>query len=126
MSEAHPTGLFGLLKRLGDRAVGTVQNRLELFAIELKEEKCRIIQAILLVSAVIALGVTTLALLTFTVVILFWENGRVTALCGLSGLYILATVLALRSLRRLLTTGPAFEGTLEELKKDRACLQSTN
>lgn len=123
MSEGNPSGLFGSLKRLGDLALGTVQNRLKLFATELEVEKWRFVQALLLTAAAIAFGTIALAMVTLTVVVLFWENGRVPALCVLSAIFLVATGLVFRSLRQFAHGPPGFTGTLGELEKDRACLQ---
>lgn len=114
-------GLFTSAKRLADLVLATAHNRIDLFAVELQEEKCRFVQAILLTAGVIALGVSALALSTITLVVLFWENGRVPVLCGLSGLFIVGVCLAVRSLRKCLASGPGFKSTLGELQKDRAC-----
>ena len=96
MSETN-NGLFASAKRLADLTLATAQNRVELFAVELQEEKCRLIQALLLAAGAIALGVTALTLVTITVVLLFWENGRVPALCVLSGLFVVASFLVFRA-----------------------------
>lgn len=124
MDDPNHTSLFGSAKRLGELAVATAHNRIELFAVELQEEKCRLIQAILLTAASIAFGVAALTLLTLTVIILFWEHGRVPALCVLSGLFIVATILLVRALRKVLGSAPGFSGTLGELEKDRVCFRS--
>ena len=128
MSEATETkpGVWASLKRILDTLLATAQNRVELFAVELQEEKCRLAEAILCAAAAAALGMMTLTLVTFTVVILFWENGRIPALVGLSMLYLVGTALAWRALRSRLKARSAFTGTLEELKKDRACLDTDN
>src|SRR5689334_20796000 len=123
MSEPS-NGLFTSAKRLVDLTLATAQNRVELFAIELQEEKCRLVQALLLAAAAIALGVTALTLVTITVVVLFWEKARVPALCVLSGLFVVATCLVVRALNRLVASAPGFRSTLAELEKDRACFQS--
>jgi uncharacterized membrane protein YqjE len=122
MSETNH-GLFASAKRLADLTLATAHTRIELFAVELQEEKCRLIQSLVLAAAAIALGVTALTLVTITLVVLFWENGRVPALCVLSGLFVIATVLVIRTLKKLVESGPGFASTLAELKKDRACLQ---
>lgn len=119
-------GVWASLKRIVDTLLATVQNRVELFAVELQEEKCRLVEAILCAAAVAAFGMMTLSLLTFTVVILFWENGRLAALAGLSVLYLVGTALAWRALQARLKARSAFAGTLDELKKDRACLETDN
>jgi uncharacterized membrane protein YqjE len=120
MSEPN-NGLLASAKRLADLTLATAQNRVELFAVELQEEKCRLIQSLLLAAAAIALGVTALTLVTITVVVLFWENGRVPALCVLSGLFIVASFFVFRALNKLVASGPGFGSTLAELEKDRAC-----
>jgi uncharacterized membrane protein YqjE len=79
------------------------------------------VQAILLTAAGIALSVSALALITMTLVLLFWENGRMAVLCVLSALFIIGAGLVLRSLRKCLASGPGFKNTLSELEKDRAC-----
>ena len=114
-------GLFASAKRLADLTVATAHNRVELFAVELQEEKCRLIQALLLAAGAIALGATALTLVTITVVLLFWENGRVPALCVLSGLFVVASFLVFRALKKLVPSGPGFGSTLAELEKDRTC-----
>jgi uncharacterized membrane protein YqjE len=123
MSETN-NGLFASAKRLADLTLATAHNRVELFAVELQEEKCRLIQALLLAAGAIALGVTALTLVTITVVVLFWENGRVPALGVLSGLFVIAAVFVIRALKKLVANAPGFRGTLAELEKDRACFQT--
>src|SRR5688572_14176369 len=107
MSETN-NGLSASAKRLADVTLATAQNRVGLFAVELHEEKCRHIQSLLLAAAAIALGVTALTLVTITVVVLFWENGRVPALCVLSGLFVIAAVFVFRALKKLVASGPGF------------------
>jgi uncharacterized membrane protein YqjE len=128
MSEASETkpGVWASLKRILDTLLAAAQNRVELFAVELQEEKCRLVEAILCAAAVAAFGMMTLSLVTFTVVLLFWENGRLPALASLSVLYLVGTVLAWRALQSRLKDRSAFAGTLDELKKDRACLGTDN
>ena len=120
MSETN-NGLFASVKRLADLTLATAHNRVELFSVELQEEKCRFVQAILLTAGAIALGVSALALITMTLVLLFWENGRMAVLCVLSALFLIGTGLVLRSLRKCLASGPGFKSSLSELEKDRAC-----
>ena len=126
MSDSNPAGLFSSLKRLGDLTLATAQNRLQLFAVELQEEKARFVQAVLLAAAAIALGAVALTLVTITVVVLCWENGRVPVLCVLSSLYVIATAVVAWLLKKKLMGAPAFNGTLSELEKDRACFLPDN
>ena len=119
-------GVWASLKRIADTLLATAQNRVELFAVELQEEKCRLVEAILCAAAVAAFGMMTLTLVTFTVVALFWENGRLAVLIGLSVVYLVVTALAWRALQTRLKTRTAFTGTVGELKKDRSCLETEN
>jgi uncharacterized membrane protein YqjE len=73
---------------------------------------------------VIACGVTALTLTTITIVVLFWENERLIALGVLSGLFVIATIVAGWGLNKSLSSGPGFGATLSELDKDRTCLQA--
>ena len=124
-SESKP-GVWASLKRILDTLLATAQNRIELFAVELQEEKCRLVEAILCAAAVMAFGMMTLTLVTFTIVVFFWENGRLPALAILSLLYLTGTVLAWRSLQSRIKARSAFAGTIEEIKKDRSCLETDN
>ncbi len=119
-------GVWASVKRICDTLLATAQNRVELFAVELQEEKCRLIEAILCAAAVAVLGMLTLTLATFTLVILFWENGRFVALISLSLVYLVGTLLAWRALKTRLNSGSAFTATIDELKKDRSCLNDQN
>ena len=124
MTETPETksGVWASLKGIADGLLATAQNRVELFAVELQEEKCRVVEAMLCAAAVAAFGMMTLSVVTVTVVILFWENGRWAALAGLSVLYLVGTACAWRALQSRLKTRVAFADTVEEIKKDRACL----
>lgn len=120
-SESKP-GIWTALRRILDTMLATLQNRVEVFAVELQEEKCRLIEALLCAAAVAAFGMMTLTLLSFTLVTLFWENGRTTVLVSLCVLYSLVTAFAWRALRLRLKSRRAFSATLDEIKKDRSCL----
>jgi uncharacterized membrane protein YqjE len=122
MSEPN-NGLFASAKRLADLVLAAGHNRVELFAVELQEEKCRFVQAILLTAGTIALGVSALTLVTITLVLVFWDRGLVPVLCALSMLFIIGAGWLAQALRKCLLSGPGFKGTLGELRKDRACLQ---
>jgi uncharacterized membrane protein YqjE len=126
VSEASETksGVWVSLKRILDTLLATAQNRVELFAAELQEEKCRLVEAILCAAAVAAFGMMTLTMVTFTIIFLFWENGRLHALAALSVLYLTATIMAWRALHLRLKARSPFAASVDELKKDRSCLES--
>ena len=109
----------------GKRILRTVfdlaQTRLELFLVELKEERIRVVDALLLFAIGIVCAAMTLVLLTFIVVLAFWEH-RVLALALLTLLYGALATGAFCLLRKRLADWSSFSATLNELKKDRACL----
>jgi uncharacterized membrane protein YqjE len=128
MSEDTETkpGVWASLKRGLDALLATTHNRVELFVVELQEEKCRLVEVIVCAAAVVALGLMSLSLVTLTVVVLCWENGLLAALASLSILYLIGTALVWRALQTRLRARSAFASTLDELKKDRSCLETEN
>jgi uncharacterized membrane protein YqjE len=121
----EPDGLLATGKRILRTVGDLVQSRLELFLHELKEERIRLLDALLLVAACGVCALMTLALLTFTLVVVFWEY-RVLVLVGLTLAYGAGAVAAFWTLRNRLRAWQSFAATLEQIKKDRACLQKPN
>ncbi len=128
MNEPNETtgGILATLRSMLDDGLALAQNRLEIFAVELHEEKCRLVELFLWASALVAFGMMTLTLLTFVVVVLFWDNARIPALAVLSLLYLVAAFLAWRGLRARMSNSTAFAETLGEFRRDRACLRPEN
>ena len=85
-SQHEAGGLLATGKRILRSAGDLVQSRLELFLVELKEERIRLFDALLLVVVCVVCVLMTLALLTFTLVVVFWEH-RVVELVLLLLLY---------------------------------------
>ena len=119
--ETRP-GVWSSLKRVLDGLLATVENRVKLISVELQEEKCRLVEAILLAAGVATFGIMTLTLITFTLVALFWDSARMTVLVALGVVYLGVTIVLWRALQARLKGRIAFAGTLDELKKDRSCL----
>ncbi len=103
-----------------------VENRAELFALELREEKARLTELILLVAAIVAFGAAALSIFTITVILLLWEQGVLPTLAVLTTVYLAVTALAYLRLRERLAAGEAFSATREQMRKDRECLQTPN
>jgi uncharacterized membrane protein YqjE len=118
-------GVLGSLRRLLDTGLSIGQNRLELLAVELQEEKLRLVQIFILVSAVVAFALMSLTMLSLTLVVLFWESSRLAVLGGLSLFYLLATGASWRVLsKRLGRQSAPFSGSVAEMKKDKEWLDS--
>ena len=129
MAETEPpaSSLFASARRLLDTSLAAVQNRLELFAVELKEEKCRFVEILLWASAAILLGVMAVTMITFTIVFLFWDSARQLVLVGFCAVYLIGAAVAFLGLKKRLKDRPLpFADSLSEIKKDRECLQPRN
>jgi len=116
-------GVFASLRRLLQTLLAIGQNRLELLLVEAQEERLHFFEALLLAGTVIMLGAITLGAVIFTLVALCLQAGRFDLLAGLILACLLATIVAFWRLRRRLRTWVPFSATLEELKKDKACLE---
>jgi uncharacterized membrane protein YqjE len=129
MSSASPgsSGFLGSLRALGDGLLGTVHDRLELFAVELQEEKFRLIQIFVWISAAVFTGMMAIAFASLTLVYLFWETARLAVLGGLTVVYCGALVAIVAGLRRFLARQPVpFAATRQELAEDRACIRNAS
>jgi uncharacterized membrane protein YqjE len=120
-------GILGSLRILGDSFLGTLEDRLGLVSIELQEEKYRLIQTFLWISAVLFSAIMAITFASLTLVYLFWDSARLAVLGGLAVLYSVALVLVVVAFRRYLARQPAVLGaTLQELRHDRACIPKKN
>lgn len=119
-----PSGLLGSLRGFADGLLGSVQDRVELLSIELHEEKHRLIQIIVWISAVVLCGVLAVVFASLALVFWFWDTARVEVTGALALTYGGAFLAVLWYFRRYLARQPRpFAGTLSELKNDRTCIQ---
>jgi uncharacterized membrane protein YqjE len=116
--ETKRPGLLETLGRLAAIVLAIIQNRLELLAVELEEERFRLFNALLLLAAGVALGFFTLAAAAGALVVATWNVLGVKGLFALSGLGLAGTLLVWWRLRVRLKNWPFLAGTLAELKKD--------
>jgi len=122
--ENIPPGLLDTLQRLGATVLAIFQNRLELLIVELQEHRIRLVKALLLVAAMVALGFFTLTLAAAGVIFVVWKEFGVAGLFGLSGIGLVGTLLVGWRLRARLKNWPLLAGTLAELRKDREWLEN--
>lgn len=117
-------GLFASLRGLAATGLALLQNRLELLAVEIQEEKTRAVSlAAYSVAAAILLGAGAVFLAVF-VTVLLWESNRLLALGVFSALFLGSGILCLLAVRRLAQTPSGlFAGSLAELAKDRAATE---
>ena len=120
-----PAGFVSSLRSLGDGLLASVQDRLKLVSIEVQEEKFRLIQTFVWISAAVFAGMMTIIFACLTIVYLFWETARLAVLGGLTVLYAGALVVIVVAFRRYLARQPnPFAATLHELGEDRACTRT--
>ena len=123
MAESEPTsgGTFASFRKIGGIVAAVLQNRADLLAVELQEEKYRLVEVLVLVGIALALGM--MALFVFTGVIIFAVPAayRLWVACGLGVVYLLGIVVLWSRVKRLLQNQP-FPETITQIKKDWECL----
>ncbi len=120
----NATPLAETAKRFARRLLTIGANRLELLMVEVQEERERLLHATLLALGVAAFGLLAGAALTGAIVILLWEVSPVAVLLGLTGLYGVTATVLYRRLTLLQRDWKSLAATLDQLGKDRACLEN--
>jgi uncharacterized membrane protein YqjE len=114
------TGIFASLRRMCDTTIATVHDRIELIAIEAREEKQRFIKLLMLTAVIVFLGNMTVLMLTVTILYFAGDHVRGPLLIAMTLAYGVGGLWGFLALRKKLATGPRlFDDTLAELKKDR-------
>jgi uncharacterized membrane protein YqjE len=123
--EQRSPGVFDSFRRLGDTALGALQNRVELLAVELAEEKRWLVSTLIwTVAAIFFVGIALLAI-TATVVALSPAEARPFVLLGFSIIYSIAALIAVNKAKNQTKDRELpLASTIAELKKDIACLRS--
>jgi uncharacterized membrane protein YqjE len=99
------------------------ENRLELLTVEVQEERERLLHALLLALGVAAFGLLTGITLTAAIVFLLPACSPAAVLLTLTGLYGAVAVYLCRRLIRLLRDWETLSASIDQLQKDRACLE---
>lgn len=120
---AEGTSLGTLVRRTLATGIGALQNRGELFMLELQEEKSRLINLVVLGIGALFLAMMTLLLITGTVIMLVPEEYRIYAVGGFAALYLAGTLVAVFSIKAMLKKIP-FGDTLAEFKKDSELMEA--
>lgn len=120
-------GAFGRLRDLVRHAAAALENRAQLFSVELQEEKGRMIESFIWAAAACLFALLFLIVVTATVILVFPADTRVYAAAGFALLYLVGAVLAWMNLRAIRKNSPPpFSDTIAELKKDREWFNSSN
>ena len=106
------------------RRLATIgENRLELLAVELQEEHEHILHAFLLALGVAAFGLLAGITLTAGIAVLLWSWSPVGVLFILTAIYAAAGIWLYRRLAGLLADWQTLSATLDQLRKDRECME---
>jgi len=118
------SGWTSATRRLASNAVGVVQNRVELFALELREEKNQAVGVLIWVCTAVLCGLMALVAITATVILFVPEDKRGYAAGGFAAVYLgLAVFAYLRARARMKHEAPPFSATIDEFRKDQEWLQ---
>jgi uncharacterized membrane protein YqjE len=101
--------------------LGALENRAELFMVEVEEEEARLIRLVVFGIGGLFLALLTLMLVTGTIIFLVPEPQRVWVALGFAVLYLGGTIAAILALKAQLKRVP-FSESLRQLRKDRELL----
>ena len=123
----HSGGLFSSVRRVADTCVSSVHNRVELLAVELQEEKIRLVRLLLWTGAALFAAFLAITVITIAVVFLVPDDKRSIAIIGFGVVYaVVAVVIAVKLRGEIRNAPPPLADTLSELKKDLQSLRSRN
>jgi uncharacterized membrane protein YqjE len=105
------------------RLLNIGENRLELLTVEMQEERERLLHAFLLALGVAAFSLLAGLTLTAAIVVLLWPWSPVAVLPILTAFYGTAGIFLSRRLTGLLRDGQPLAASLNQLRKDRECLE---
>ena len=125
MDESPGSGghLAATLREMARRLLTIGENRLELLALEVQEERERLLHALLLALGAAVLGLLAGIALTAALVLLLPAYPPANILLALTGLFGSAGGYIWWRLIRLLRDWETLAATLGQLSKDRACLE---
>lgn len=109
---------------MADSFLGLVHSRVELFSVELQEEKLRSLATLTWFGLAFGLGLAGLLVALAALSLYLWEVARYAGLVGLAVVLLGASAgLVFRIRQRIRTGPPPFQETINEFKKDRECLR---
>ncbi|HTY03891.1 MAG TPA: phage holin family protein [Rhodocyclaceae bacterium] len=124
MPDSSPRGgLLASLRGLAATGIELLQTRLELFAVELQEEKARLLGLVAFGAAALLLLAAGAVFLAVFLTVLLWDNNRLLALGIFSALFLGGGLVCLSIARHhARASSHLFAASLAELAKDRAAV----
>jgi uncharacterized membrane protein YqjE len=111
-------------KRLARGLLSIARTRFQLIRVELQEERERWILTLVLVLACAACAFLACIALTIGWMAVLWPHSPLLAITVPTGTYAVAAVCLYRRIRALLQDWQTLPDTLEQLRKDRECLET--
>ncbi len=121
---AHLPQMAAASKHFARRLLTIGENRLELLMVEVQEERERLLYAILLALGLAVFVFLAGVALTVALVVLLWKISPVAVLLVLTGLYAAIALFCYWRFTALQRDWKTLPATLEQFKKDRACLET--
>ena len=110
-------------KRFAHQLLTIGENRFDLLMVEVQEEREHRLHEISLALAVALSGFLALLALNVAIVIIFWKYSPVGVLLALAVLYAAIAIGFYNVLTRLQRDWKMFSASLDQLRKDRECLE---
>jgi uncharacterized membrane protein YqjE len=110
-------------KHFARRLLTIGENRLELLTVEVQQERERLLHAFLLALGLATFGLLAGLTLTAAIVVMLLAYSPLAVLLALTALYGGVGIYLYRRLTGLLHDWQTLSASLEQLRKDRACLE---
>jgi uncharacterized membrane protein YqjE len=111
------------LKNIARRLFTIGENRLDLLTVEVREDRERLLRVFLLALGAAVFGLLAGMALTAAIAVVLWACSHGAALLTLAGIYGMAAVYLCHRLAGLLRNWQTLPASLDQLRKDRACLE---
>jgi uncharacterized membrane protein YqjE len=111
-------------KRLALGLLSIARTRFQLLGVELQEERERWLLSLVLVLGCAACGFLAFMALTIGCMAVLWPHSPLLAVALPSGTYAVAAFCLYRRIRTLFEDWQSLPDTLEQLRKDRECLET--
>jgi uncharacterized membrane protein YqjE len=118
-------GVISQGKRLAQHLLKAGENRLELWSVEMQEEREDLSRMVILGMGVAIFSLMTGIALSGCVVVLLWDYSPFLAFGSLALAYGIIAKILYNKLGEKQKNWKPFEATLEQLKKDRLCLEKS-
>jgi len=122
-STVSKNGLAAAARHLVRRLLTIGENRLELLTVEMQEGRERLLRAFLLALGVAVFGLLAGLTLTAAIVFWLWSCSPLAVLLILTVLYGAVGICLCLQLKGLLRDSQSLPASLDQLRKDRACLE---